>query len=66
MQVYTDLSGTEAPPCTLLAIRGLQFELGEPPGDLALAHLEQALIWMRGWLADQGVTTIAQAGAVHA
>ncbi len=36
MQVYRDLYSTEPPPCTLLAIRGTRFELGEPPGAVAL------------------------------
>ena len=50
MQVYRDLARTEPPPCTLLAIRGTQFELGEPPGLLALQHLSQALVWGQRWL----------------
>jgi hydrogenase maturation protease len=50
MQVYRELHGAEPPPCMLLAIRGERFELGEPPGDDALAHLDAALGWARGWL----------------
>lgn len=51
MQVYRDLHNGEAPPpCTLLAIRGERFELGEPPGASALAHLAAALQWAEGWL----------------
>lgn len=50
MQVYRDLQGQAPPPCTLLAIRGERFELGEPPGAGALAHLEAALQWAGGWL----------------
>lgn len=51
MQVYRDVQHAEPPPCTLLAIRGERFELGALPGDAALAHLDAALQWARGWLA---------------
>jgi hydrogenase maturation protease len=50
LQVYTELQGEAPPPCTLLAIRAAAFELGEPPGEQALADLEQALIWAQSWL----------------
>ena len=50
LQVYREVHDEEAPPCTLLAIRGLRFELGEPPSATALAHLDAALQWARGWL----------------
>jgi hydrogenase maturation protease len=50
MQVYQDLQGAPPPPCTLLAIRGEQFELGEPPSPAALAHLKSALSWASQWL----------------
>jgi len=75
MQVYRDLYRTEPPPCTLLAIRGMRFELGEPPGREALDHLAQALAWGQGWLTapgstDDGVRTNGGASAtvvtVHA
>ena len=51
LQVYRELHGEDAPPCTLLAIRGEQFELGAPPSRAALAHLDAALVWARAWLA---------------
>jgi hydrogenase maturation protease len=51
MQVFSDVQGEEPPPCTLLAIRGQHFELGEPPGAAALGNLEEALHWIRTWLA---------------
>jgi hydrogenase maturation protease len=64
MQVYRDLHGEEPPPCLLLAIRGERFELGESPGAAALAHLDAALGWARGWL---GVSvTSADRRSVHA
>ncbi|OIN94018.1 MAG: Ni/Fe hydrogenase [Comamonadaceae bacterium CG1_02_60_18] len=46
MHVYQQLQGTPAPPCTLLAIRGDSFELGEPPSPAALQHLAAALAWV--------------------
>ena len=52
MQVFRDLHHAEPPPCTLLAIRGTQFELGEPPGASALTHLALALPWGLRWLAE--------------
>jgi hydrogenase maturation protease len=50
MQVFHDLHGQAPPPCTLLAIRGEQFELGEPPGAVALDNLAAALQWAEDWL----------------
>jgi hydrogenase maturation protease len=50
MQVFCDLQGVPPPPCTLLAIRGERFELGEPPSAQALAHLDSALQWAKTWL----------------
>jgi hydrogenase maturation protease len=51
MQVFCDLRGEQPPPCTLLAIRGERFDLGEPPGASALDHLAAALQWAEVWLA---------------
>ena len=50
MQVFVDLQGTAPPPCTLLAIRGEGFELGEPPSTLALENLKAATQWAQTWL----------------
>ncbi|MDD2924378.1 hydrogenase maturation protease [Rhodoferax sp.] len=51
LQVYQNLQGQTPPPCTLLAIRGSGFELGQPPSPSALAHLAAALSWVRTtWL----------------
>ena len=66
MQVFRDLHGQPPPPCTLLAIRGGSFELGEPPGALALAHLSAALSWAQGWLATGATGPSPQAGPAHA
>ena len=50
LQVYVELQASTPPPCTLLAIRGERFELGEPPGEAALRNLAAALDWVQGWL----------------
>lgn len=52
LRVYQDMQGAAPPPCTLLAIRGEIFGLGEPPSVAALAHLEHALAWAHDWLDD--------------
>jgi hydrogenase maturation protease len=53
LQVYCDLYGKAPPACTLLAIHGERFELGEAPGATALAHLEAALSWAVAWVQDR-------------
>lgn len=50
LQVYQDMQGEPPPPCTLLAIRGERFELGEGPSPAALAHLASAVSWASQWL----------------
>ncbi|MEY4100440.1 MAG: hypothetical protein RL300_1611 [Pseudomonadota bacterium] len=50
LKVYQDVQGAPPPPCTLLAIRGERFELGEAPSPAALAHLASALLWAQQWL----------------
>ncbi len=50
LQVYQNLQGQPPPPCTLLAIRGEQFELGVAPSPHALAHLKLALGWAHHWI----------------
>jgi hydrogenase maturation protease len=57
LQVFCDVQGDVPPPCTLLAIRGEHFGLGEPPGQAALAHLDAALHWAGNWLAAYCVRT---------
>jgi hydrogenase maturation protease len=47
MQVYQQLRGEVPPPCTLLAIRGERFELGEAPSAEALVNLAAALSWAK-------------------
>jgi hydrogenase maturation protease len=50
MQVFCDVYGKVPPPCTLLAIRGEQFDLGEPLGVVAGENLKAATQWARTWL----------------
>jgi len=50
LQVYQQLENRAPPPSWLLAIRGLDWDLGQPPSAAALAHLDAALDWARGWL----------------
>ena len=57
LQVFRAVQGEAPPPCTLLAIRGERFELGEPPGPAALENLDAALRWAKGWLAGCGIKT---------
>jgi hydrogenase maturation protease len=52
MQVYVALQGEAPPLCTLLAIRGEQFELGEPPTARAQEHLAAALSWAQAWITE--------------
>lgn len=52
LRVYRQLHGCDAPPCTLLAIRGERFGLGERLSDAAASHLEAALRWARGWVGE--------------
>jgi hydrogenase maturation protease len=47
LQVYQNLRSEPPPPCTLLAIRGENFELGQPPSADALNHLAGALAWAK-------------------
>ncbi len=53
LQVFHDIGGGEPPACTLLAIRGDSFALGEPPGAAARANLAEALAWGERWLARE-------------
>ena len=54
MQVFVDLQQAPPPLCSLMAIRGERFELGEPPSDAALRHLAEALDWGLGWIGHLG------------
>jgi len=53
MQVFRQIHGVAPPPCTLLAIRGERFALGEPLSDVAQANLATALEWSRHWITTE-------------
>lgn len=53
MQVYEELHDEPPAPCTLLAIRGERFELGESVSPAAAANLEAALNWAQAWLTEK-------------
>jgi hydrogenase maturation protease len=50
MHVFAEMRGVDPPPCTLLAIAGEAFELGEPLSPAARDHLTAALSWTEAWL----------------
>lgn len=50
MQVYVELHDETPPPCSLLAIRGESFELGEALSTTAAGNLQAALAWARTWI----------------
>lgn len=55
LQVFVVVQGHAPPPCTLLAIRGTRWGLGDALSDTAAAHLQAATQWALTWLlADQG------------
>ena len=50
LQVFVDLERRAPPQAWLLAIRGVQWELGQGLSDPARSHLDDALAWFRRWL----------------
>ncbi len=52
LAAFTQVSAEPAPPCTLLAIRGENFELGADLSPAANAHLHHASAWAQCWLED--------------
>jgi hydrogenase maturation protease len=50
LQAFVELHRTDPPPTTLLAIRAASFELGEPLGGAAQAHLDEAIGWAKQWI----------------
>lgn len=49
LEVFRRTQGTPPPPAWQLLIRGERFELGELPGNAAVANLDQAWIALRGF-----------------
>ena len=53
MLVYKNFQGVPPPTCTLLAIRGYSFELGDALSQAAVSHLDAALKWAVAALAAE-------------
>ena len=66
MHVYRTLQGEDPPPCTLLAIRGERFDLGQPPSPAALEHLAAALQWAHDWLVARTTEMVKTAKTARA
>lgn len=50
LETFHRVARPPAPPCTLLALRGESFGLGEPLSAPARAHLDAAMGFFGGWL----------------
>lgn len=50
LQAYQDVLGTSPPSCQLLGLRAGQFSLDSAPSPRALADLDLAEAWLRGWV----------------
>ena len=61
LQVYCDVLKRPPPPAQLLAIQGVQWELGIAPSATARENLAAALAWAKHWLASD-----TAAGTAHA
>ena len=61
LQVYCDVLKRPPPPAQLLAIQGVQWELGIAPSATARANLAAALAWAKHWLASDTAAGTAQA-----
>ncbi len=53
LQVYREVQQQPPPPCTLLAVRGASFALGDGLSALGRSHLAAALDWAEAWLQTQ-------------
>lgn len=51
LQVYGELEDEAPPPSWLLAIHGIGWELGARPSDAALQNMQDAIAWLRNWMA---------------
>jgi hydrogenase maturation protease len=51
LHTYCQVYGVDAPPVSVLRIRGYDFELGNPLSAMATANLELGLVKVREWLA---------------
>lgn len=64
LQVFVDLQGCAPPACTLLALRGRRWALGEEPDAAAREDLACALEWATGWLGRYASPRGAEQGAI--
>jgi hydrogenase maturation protease len=56
MQVYQDIEKTAPPPCFLLTMQAVQFELGEGLSATAAESLQQAVVFVEKLLAQPDLT----------
>jgi hydrogenase maturation protease len=56
MQVYQDIEKTAPPPCFLLTMQAVQFELGEGLSETAVNSLQQAFVLVEKLLASPDLT----------
>jgi hydrogenase maturation protease len=56
MQVFQDIEKTAPPPCFLLTMQAVQFELGEGLSETAINSLQQALVLVEKLLARPDLT----------
>ncbi len=61
LQVYCDVLKRPPPPAQLLAIQGMQWELGLAPSATARENLAAALAWAKHWLTSDTAAGTAQA-----
>ena len=61
LQVYCDVLKRPPPPAQLLAIQGVQWELGIAPSATARENLAAVLAWAKHWLASDTAAGTAQA-----
>jgi hydrogenase maturation protease len=56
MQVFQDIEKTAPPPCFLLTMQAVQFELGEGLSETAVSSLQQALVLVEKLLVRPDLT----------
>jgi len=56
MQVYRDIEKTEPPPCFLLTMQGVEFELGTDLSETAAHSLQLAVALVEKLLTEPTVT----------
>ncbi|MDP2869148.1 hydrogenase maturation protease [Methyloversatilis sp.] len=64
LQVFVDLQGCAPPECSLLALRGRRWALGEVPDAAACEDLARALEWATGWLERFASPQVAEQGVI--